>query len=58
MMRSVIAPSLRYIAKRQVSRVDGIIIGTIQVALSFGDIKGKILKQQGRKQTPLQKLLL
>ena len=49
-MRSQVAQVLRYIAKRQVSRADGIIIGTLQVALSFGDIKSKnqTIKNQGQ----------
>ena len=36
-MRSIIAPALRFIVRQQANRADGIQIGPLQIALSFGD---------------------
>ena len=46
-MHSVVAPALRYIAKLQANRVDGILIGILQTALLFGDAQISALAKKG-----------
>ena len=46
-MRSGVAQDLRYSAKLQANRVDGILIGIIQTALLFGDAQILALAKKG-----------
>ena len=46
--RSIIAPALRYTARRQASQAVGILIGTIQTAQLFGVTRDNMNKKAGK----------